>query len=344
MVVASLSSALYHYGFSAFFIPWRESFGWSRATLSGIISGVRLEGGLIGPVAGWAFDKFGPRRMMLLGLTMTGLGFLALSRVNSLTMLAIVYVGLLGAGSSLGTTQPVQVALANWFIRRRGRVIGLMTTGLGIGGSLVFLFALLIDHFGWRTGAVVAGLLFWVIGLPLAFVIRHRPEDMGLLPDGAAGNRTPPWLRNQRGRHGRGGWRGLADIQPRPFWMGDPRPEIDLTPWQALRAPAFWLTALTSACWSGVVASITVHLANFLVEETQVEYVAAVGFLSFFAATSLIGRIGFGFLADYGNVRLLLACLLVAQGVGLFLFSRVQSLAEVPFFSLHQRRHKQSYT
>ena len=300
----------------------------------------RLQGGLVAPLAGWAIDRYGPRRMMFLGLSMMGIGFFAMSQVNSLIMLYIVFIVLLGAGASFGTSRPVQVSLANWFIRRRGLVMGLMMTGLGLGGSVVFLFALLIDTFGWRASAIFAGLVMWGIGFPLALVIRHRPEQMGLLPDGnqppteapipvvAGGATSPP-------NEGEPSDSASATPQtPRPhrFWMRDPRPEIDLTVWQAFRTQAFWLMALTYAMWAAMPGIITVHIGPFLAEELDLDYVVALGALSFFAATSLIGRIGFGFLADYVNIRLLLASLLVMQGVGLLLFSQVQTLAQVPFY------------
>ena len=136
------------------------------------------------PVAGWFIDKYGPRRIMFLGLGMMGLGFIVLSRINSLTMLYVVFLALLATGSSFGTGRPVMVAVANWFVRRRGRAMGVLFAGYAIGGSFVFLFDMLIDTFGWRTGAVFAGLAIWGIGFPLTWVIRHKPEQMGLLPDG----------------------------------------------------------------------------------------------------------------------------------------------------------------
>ena len=343
--IAALASSLFHYGFSAFFIPWREQFGWSRASLGGVIGLSRLEGGLVAPVAGWFIDRFGPRRIMLLGLGMMGLGFLALSQVQSLLILYVVFLALLAAGSSFGTNRPVQVAAANWFVRRRGLAMGLLGAGSGLGGSVVFLFALLISAVGWEAGAILAGFVIWGVGLPLALVIRHKPEQMGLLPDG-------DWLPAREGvvpvaGGGDGGPpagvldtvpedapdpEGAASHGPRRFWMRDPRPELDLTLWQALRTQAFWLMAITYATWAAMPGITTVHIAPFLAEELGLDYVVALGALSFFVAASVVGRIAFGFLGDYLNVRLLLATLFITQGLGIFFFSEVQTLAQVPFY------------
>jgi sugar phosphate permease len=348
MGISSLTSTLFVYGFSAFFIPWRESFGWSRALLGGVVGLSRLEGGLIAPVAGWFIDKYGPRRMMFLGIGMMGFGFLALSRVNSLLMLYIVFIGLLAIGSSFGTNRPVEVTIANWFVRRRGRAMGLRTTGSGVGGAAVFLFALLIEGFGWRTGAIFAGLTLWGVGFPLTWVMRHKPEDMGLLPDGdrasaeSESNRVLSGEQSttqERGPSNPSARRGLEEgptspqtLKPHRFWMRDPRYEIDLTVWQALRTRAFWWMALTYAIWASMPGITTVHIAPFLVEELEVDYLVALGALSFFVFASVFGRLSFGFLVDYLNIRLLMAVLLVMQGIGIFLFSQIQSMAQVPFY------------
>ena len=348
MGINSLNATLFVYGFSAFFIPWRESFGWSRAVLGGVVGLARLEGGLAAPIAGWFIDRYGPRRMMFLGMGMMGIGFLALSRVNSLLMLYIVFLGLLATGSSFGANRPGQVAVANWFIRRRGRAMGLLATGNAIGGSIVFLFALIIATFGWRAGAVFAGLAMWGIGIPLALMIRHKPEQMGLLPDG---DRVPEETRvtpvagmeSSTPREGQapappeegGGEGGLVPpqaLKPRHFWMSDLRPEIDLTVWQALRTRAFWLMAAAWAIWAAIPGITTVHIAPFLAEELDLDYVVALGALSFFVFASIIGRLGVGFLTEFANIRLLVAILLVTQGAGILLSSQVQTLAEVPFY------------
>ena len=348
MGINSLNATVFVYGFSAFFIPWRESFGWSRAVLGGVVGLARLEGGLAAPVAGWFIDRHGPRRMMFLGMSMMGLGFFALSRVNSLTMLYIVFLGLLATGSSFGTNRPVQVAVANWFIRRRGRAMGLLATGNAIGGSIVFLFALVIATFGWRTGAVFAGFVVWGVGFPLAWMIRHKPEQMGLLPDGdrdleetgvtpvaGEGSLTPREGQAPAPLAGGGGEAGSVPSQalkPRHFWMSDPRPEIELTVWQALRTRAFWLMAVAWAIWAAIPGITTVHIAPFLAEELDLDYVVALGALSFFVFASIFGRLLVGFLSEFVNIRLLVAILLVAQGAGILLFSQVQTLAEVPFY------------
>ena len=263
-------------------------------------------------------------------------------------MLYVVFIGLMAVGSSLGTFRPVQVAVANWFIRYRGRAMGIVMTGTGVGGGLVFLFAIAINTYGWRTGAVSAGILMWVVGFPLASLIRHRPEQMGLLPDGAqvssrrevavaTGVARPMHQERESPTDQLGTGYGHASASPQTpkahrFWMRDTRPEIELTVWQALRSQAFWMMVITYATWSALPAVVTVHMAPFLVEELELEYVVALSALSFFAFATMFGLLRFGFLADYVNVRLLLSILMLMQGLGIFLFSQVHSLAQVPIY------------
>lgn len=333
--VTMLSDIFLWYGFGAFFIAWRDAFGWSRALLGGVQGMSRLVGGLMAPLTGWLIDRYGPRPMMFLGLGILGLGFIALSRISSVIMLYVVFVGLISVGNNLGTFRTVMVSVANWFIRRRGRAMGIVMLGPGLGGSLVFLFALVIDAYGWRWAAVIAGISIWVLGFPLATVFRHRPEQMGLLPDGISVSEDK---------------RGIGSSSPRPrvhlgadlpefsaepqifearrFWMRDPRPEIDLTVWQALRDQAFWVMALTNSLWVGLLGIVSVHLAPFVSESLKVGSVNAVSALSLFAFASLFGRIAFGFLADYVDIRLLVATLLCLAALGILLISTSETYGE----------------
>lgn len=343
VAVNVLTSAVFIYGFSAaFFVPWQRGFGWSRAQIAGVQSLARLEGGIVAPVSGWLVDRYGPKRMMFVGLGIMGLGFLVMSRINSLLMLYVVFLGMLSLGSGLGGFRPVQVAVANWFVRKRGRVMGILAAGYAGGGSLVFVFAWVVNRYGWRAGAVMAGLLIWSIGLPLALLMRHRPEDMGLHPDGDSFAREGRPVSVQEGTDGAGVSGAGSDGPGRPssflrlpaFMMRDPRPELDLTPWQALRTPAFWLLAITTTVWGMTPIIHTIHFVPFVVEEIGLEHVAAAGALSFFAFVSMFGRIGFGFMADYVNIRYLAALLIAFEGVGIFLLTQARNLSQLLLYTV----------
>ena len=134
-VLTALGAGLNFYGFSAFFLPLSVEFGWSRSALSGVFALARLEGGFLGPIEGFLIDKYGPRKMMFIGIPLMGLGFVLLAGVNSLLALYLVYIFTITLGSSLGTFAPATAAVANWFFRKRGRALGFVMSGVGIGGA-----------------------------------------------------------------------------------------------------------------------------------------------------------------------------------------------------------------
>ena len=90
--MSALSGGLNFYGFSAFFVPLSQEFGWSRTALSGVISLARLEGGFLGPIEGYLADRFGPRKVMFVGIPLMGTGFILLSQVQSLLAFYLVYI------------------------------------------------------------------------------------------------------------------------------------------------------------------------------------------------------------------------------------------------------------
>ena len=91
-VMRTVFATFNYYGFSAFFNPLVEQFGWSRAALAGVLSLSRLEGGLMALPAGILFDKIGPRKMMYIGITLTGTGCILLSRTNSLVYFYAIFI------------------------------------------------------------------------------------------------------------------------------------------------------------------------------------------------------------------------------------------------------------
>src|SRR3990172_2206793 len=116
-----------NYGFTAMMNPLLDEFGWSRAALSAAFALTGVEGAVIGPLVGWGVDRWGARRLMLLGFTFSGLGFFGLSRVNDLLgFYAMFMVVSLGNAPLWGGAS---AALANWFVRRRGLALGAMLAG-----------------------------------------------------------------------------------------------------------------------------------------------------------------------------------------------------------------------
>jgi sugar phosphate permease len=301
---------VFFYGFGAFFDPIRTTFGWSYTAVSVATSLQRLEGGIAAPIVGFLFDKVGPRKLMLIGLSIGGLGFIFLSRIDSLWTYYLFFV-LVSVGFSTGGNAVAMATVVNWFIRRRSRALAVMVTGFGASGLLVPAVVWLIDEFGWRQVIFAVGIGLWLIGLPVALMMRHRPEQKGLLPDGDTQEAQ-----------------SLASEQPEAIAgpaMKRPRlPEIDFTVKEALRTRAFWFIALTYSIQVLATSAVFVHVIPHLT------VVGIPRFISGFAVMgmticSLAGRLVLGWLGDYKDKRYLLVFTLSLQCIGVLILGMISS-------------------
>ena len=145
------------YGFSAYFKPLMNEFGWTRTETSAAYSLRTLEGGLEGPLGGWATDKYGPRTINLLGICMAGLGLCLMYYMNSLWQFIVIWVLIVSVGFNLGLIGPLETAIANWFVKKRGTAIAFSRAGLGFGGAVVVPFvSYLLVQFGWRMAFAIS--------------------------------------------------------------------------------------------------------------------------------------------------------------------------------------------
>ena len=177
------------WGFTAFFEPLVAEFKWSYAQVSFATSLRGLEmggggGGLLAPVVGWLADRYSLRWLLTTGLSCVGLGLIVLSQTTTLvTFYAAILLLAFGAG---GCTTVVHMSLmANWFKRRIGLAMGITGSGFGASGLAIPFIVDAVDTYGWRWTLIGLGLGTWLLCLPFSLLIRDRPEDMGLLPDGA---------------------------------------------------------------------------------------------------------------------------------------------------------------
>jgi len=303
------------YGFSAFFTPMVAEFGWSRAVTSGAYSLSRLEGGVEGPIIGWLIDKFGARKLIFIGVSLTGLGFMALSRVNSALSLYLIFGLLVTMGFETGFFHATTTATANWFIKRRSRALSFITVGGGLGGAVMVPFlAWMITNFGWRWACIVTGILILALGLPVAYIVRSRPEDKGLLPDGEGVVPTPE------------GASAAASMDP----AGQALPptvdgEINFTVREAMKTGTFWTFIGAMMLRACILSAIVVHQIPHLVD-AGISYQAASGCLGTMILLSVPGRLLFGWLGDRFDNRYLLFITSAIQAVGILIFIQVTSV------------------
>jgi len=295
-IIGFYVSGVAFYGFTAFFEPLIREFGWSYTQVSFAASLRGMEMGIFAPIMGFFVDRLGPKRVVLYGVIAVGVGLISLSFAQSLMMF---YGGFLlltfGAG---GCTVLVGMsAVANWFQKDIGKALGIMASGFGASGLMVPIIVGMIDAWDWRATYLILGFGVFLIGIPLSFVIRNRPEPYGLTPDG-----RPPKES------------ALAAVLPSPEKL--PFKEV-------LRNRAFIFLNLTEFVRLVAVSAVVVHvmpyLTHFGISRTRSSLIAAA-----IPLCSVIGRLGFGWLGDIFQKRSVMALSYGLMGLGMIAFCQAQ--------------------
>ena len=142
--------------------------------------------GVASPLFGRILDKHGARRAIPLGAAVMGLGLVVLSQVNGLALFYLGYV-LVGTGAAGIGPVPSSAIVSNWFKKKRGAAVGITSAGIGAGGVVMApIVGYLLEAYDWRVAYLAMAFIVWAAIIPLALIlVRTRPEEMGLHPDGA---------------------------------------------------------------------------------------------------------------------------------------------------------------
>jgi len=314
MVLIALSvlatHALVMYTFGVFLKPLVTEFNWDRGALSGAYSMYMLLAGTFAIFAGRLSDKYGPRMLVTLSGLLTGIGFLALSQINSLWQVYLIWGLFLGIGGSCCYI-PVMSTIPRWFVKKTGIAIGITVAGFGLGAVITPPLAQwLISAYGWRQAFIVLGLITFVIVIPLAQFMKHSPQRVGLKPYGEIGT-----LKDKQSQAAGG-----------------------LSFRQAIKTSRFLVWGSILFCFFFSVQVIVVHIVPHGID-IGISATVAASILSIIAGGSVIGRLSIGFISDRIGGRLALsACLtLVALALiwllfakeiwGLYIFAGVFGLA-----------------
>ena len=298
LLTAILGGLMIH-AFGQYVVVFENEFGWSRTSLSLAFSIQMVEAGLLGPVQGWALDRFGPRRIMLVGITIFGLGFFILSQINTLIGFYIAFI-VIALGMSMGPFLGVVVAVVNWFNRRRAMAVAITTAGFAVGGFLQPGIAWSLEHLGWRETAIVSGVIVIAIGLPLAGVMRHRPGQYGYRADG-----DPPGPGMAIGG-------ALSDYDP---------DEINFTWQEALRTRAFWMISIGHAASLLVIGAVMVHFVSHVTDSLGYSLSQAANLLLAITVTSVVGMLAGGYLGDRLPMRHILAVAMLGHMASLLVLT-----------------------
>lgn len=315
---------IYSYSFGNYVKALINEFRWTRAQISLGYSFGRLEGGIEGPFGGLAIDKFGPRAVTLVGMVIAALGLYFMSLVTSLWMFYVAWI-MVAIGFNLGLADSLDAAMANWFVKRRGLSIALMRGMVSLCGVTIVPGSMaLLMLYGWRPAFLISSIVTACLTIPLAwfFVKPKRPEYYGWLPDGKKLAEEKAADRN-------------GTIQAGVEYAGALE-EVEYTVRQAIADKTFWLVVVAITLRGMVAPTVNVHTVPYLTDLGISEMTAAtaMGAMVFLMAPA---RLFVGWIGDRiprNQLRFLVMGCNALEALGLFIFTKVSSMAWVWAFAV----------
>ncbi|MBK0392630.1 MFS transporter [Ramlibacter algicola] len=265
--------------FSLLFPPILQEFGWERGETAGAFSFGFIVSAVLSPWLGRLMDRHGPRVVMEIGIAATAAGLLLATFATQPWHIYVTLGMLVGAGTTFTGYTGQALFLPNWFVRRRGLALSIAFAGVG-AGSILMLPALqtFVERSGWRAGCTVLGVTVLVVLVPLNLLLRRRPADLGLAPDGDPD--TP------------------AATQARRVNVVDEKwAAVDWTLARALRTSRFWWVAVAYFCALFSWYAVQVHQTKYLVE-TGFSAQEAAWALGIVSLAGVPGQIALGWLSD----------------------------------------------
>jgi sugar phosphate permease len=290
---------------SIFLKPITEELGVTRGAFSLIRTFEIGTAALIVPLLGPMIDRHGGRWILIIGVLMEGAGLLLSSLVQSFWQFALVRCSLVIAGEALLGSLVINVTIAQWFVKKRGRAMAIANLGTGVAKlGIPLLAASLFVLIGWRgTWAVFGVVAPLLVVAPALIFIRRRPEDIGLLPDGEP-------------EFGRSAVPQAAAPGSIAFRRHEPIAEISWTRSEVLRQPTFWLLVMTFGIAGVGIAGLNLHIFSFVTDIGYSPLIAA-SFMSTIALTQLASTLVWGALADKFDIRKVSCVQFLIQGMGL---------------------------
>jgi MFS family permease len=259
--------------FSLLFPPIVDEFGWDRGATAAAFSFGFILAAVLSPLLGRWMDRFGPRAVIEAGVACVALGLFAARFISAPWQLYATLGLLVGAGSVCLSYTGQACYLPNWFVRRRGLAMSIAFAGVGVGSIVLFpSLQLLIDAFGWRSACTALAIVVLVVLAPLNLLLRRRPEELGLHPDGD------------------------ASAPARPAAQTAPGGE-DWTLGSAMRTARFWWLAFAYFCGMYAWYSVQVHQTRYLLEVGFSGQQAAWA-LGLVSLAGIPGQIALGHLSD----------------------------------------------
>ena len=275
-------------GFSALFNPIQEEFGWTYAAISLAYTFRGFESGVMAPVVGILVDRFGPKRLLIIGVVIAALGFWLFSQVHALWSFYLIFI-LMALGLSFASGVVTMTAVASWFDKRRGLAMGILTSGFGASGMMMPAVVQLVDGVGWRQAVVFFAIGAAGIGIPLSLVVKDRPKE-----------------KEQVVTHG--------------VHASKPAKPNGMSVRQVLATRDFWLLSL-AILFGGVAGSaVILHQMPYL-DSVGISREMAGVLVIILSISNVAGRLLFGWLGDILDKRWCFAVCTVVKAVGVFAFA-----------------------
>lgn len=320
-ITEMVSWGILFYAFSVVLKPLQAELGWDQGTITGAFSLAILVSGIAAiPVGRW-LDRYGSRAIMTLGSCAGVVLVLAWSQVMTIPAFYAIWF-LIGITVATVLYDPAFTVVANWFIRKRAQALTIVTFGGGLA-SVVFvpLTERLVREWGWRPALVVLAVILALVTIPLhGLVLRRRPADVGLMPDGevmAEANLTP---------------------SPSPKWKEEQNTagldgERSIPVGKAVRGADFWWLSAAFALSTFSAIAISVHLISYLTEQgfSTAFAAAAVGLVG---GSQIPGRLVFTPLGNRVSRRSLTAGLFGMQVVALLILIGMPTESGVILFAI----------
>jgi MFS family permease len=309
MIIMLLASGL-RAVFGVFIKPIEATFGWDRASLSGVAALSLLLLGAVGPVAGWLADRWGPRRVIVFGCLILAAGTVLSSQVMSLWQIYLsagVLMAVGGGGIQMSTAATVA---ARWFEARRGLVLGILGGAMSAGQLVIIPLAVWLTlHHGWRQSFLWLGIALLIIALPLAlWFVKDDPARYGLQPYGAGQSRP------EGGQHPK-------------------TPERRVPIGEAMQVPAFWLLASTFfVCGYTTGGLVLTHLVPHAADHGFSEMNAAQA-MGVMGALNILGTVASGWICDHFGRKGPLAFYYAVRGLSLLFLLYVWNVPSLNLFA-----------
>ncbi|MBZ0303505.1 MAG: MFS transporter, partial [Anaerolineae bacterium] len=277
-ITETVSWGIIYYAFSVFISPMETELGWSRAEMTGAFSlSLLVAGAMAFPIGSW-IDRHGARWLMTLGSIAASLLVLAWSQVHSFAAFYLIWIGL-GVCSAAVLYEPAFAVVTTWFTRRRSQALALVTLAAGLASTIFIPVSdALLHAFGWRDALVLMAIFLGLTTIPLhALILRRRPDDLGLLPDGEVKSESVP---------------------------AAPPNTISLK--QILHSRTFWLLAAGFSLSNLAADAIRVHFIPYLID-TGISASAAAWASGSIGVMQVLGRVLFAPLDMRLSNRVLLA-------------------------------------